>query len=107
MTDNRALWELVEMWRERYAKELKKTIRHPFDAVEYKICADELAAILERPVVVGDDEDGQPIGYADWYNRRFLGRICDTERDSYCEEAWRAALESMVSGRQSHDHRTR
>ena len=39
--DNRALWELVEKWREMpmYLRSSK--------------CADELAAILERPVVVG------------------------------------------------------
>jgi len=42
--DNRALWELVEKWREMpmYLRSSK--------------CADELAAILERPLVVGDGE---------------------------------------------------
>ena len=89
--DNRALREMVEMWRERYAKELKKTIRHPFDAVEYKICADELAAILERPVVVSDED-------VDAAAKIIADHIGHGMREK-CYDVARAALESMVRGK--------
>lgn len=45
---NRALWELVEKWRkESNAWE---------DQIITDRCANELAAILDRPVVVGDKD---------------------------------------------------
>lgn len=53
MTDNRALWELVEKWRSAdYIGNSKRT--REFLEIGRRH-ADELAAILERPVVVGDD----------------------------------------------------
>lgn len=64
-------------------------------------CADELSHLLAsaRGVVVGDDDDGMPFGYADWYNRTFHGRPVDTSRDYYCEIAWRAAIDAALEGK--------
>lgn len=39
-----------------------------------------------------EDGDGLPVGYADWYNRKFKGQPVDTARDHACEDAWRSAL---------------
>jgi hypothetical protein len=50
-TNNRALWELVEMWRKSSPKP-----EYECERGVWIDCADELAAILERPVVVGDGE---------------------------------------------------
>lgn len=51
MTDNRALWELVEKWREDGMDMIHKP--SVLVRIECREHADELAAILDRPVVVG------------------------------------------------------
>lgn len=57
MTDNRALWELVEKWKAQANADdsVKAGYLASSDLYSWK-CADELADILESPVVVGDDE---------------------------------------------------
>jgi len=44
-----------------------------------------------------EDEDGLPVGYAAWYNARYNGQPCDTQRDHACEAAWRAAIDFTVA----------
>ena len=64
MTDNRALWELVEKWRSADYIGTSKRAREFLEIGRRH--ADELAAILERPVVVGGwvfyyaDDEGSP-----------------------------------------------
>ncbi len=43
---------------------------------------------------IAEDEDGMPVGYADWYNRSFSGMPVSTQRDHWCESAWRAAMQA-------------
>lgn len=51
-TENRALWELVKKWREAASYDRANDLIG-FGFASKEDCADELAAILERPVVVG------------------------------------------------------
>lgn len=51
----------------------------------------QLRNLLTSPGL-GEDEDGMPVGYADWYNSRYAGTVVDTQRDHACEAAWRAAI---------------
>lgn len=44
------------------------------------------------PNLASEDADGQPDGYAAWYNGAFGWLPVDTSRDRYCETGWRAAL---------------
>lgn len=50
------------------------------------------------PEVTGvpEDDDGQPVGYADWYNTRYFGQSVDTSRDHACESAWRAGYTAAL-----------
>jgi hypothetical protein len=87
--DNRALWELVEKWREK-----ERTSRGCGDFCDgvahgYDMCADAIQDILERPVVVTGEE---------------LERACKAYSAAYTtptewKKAMRAALESMVRGK--------
>lgn len=89
MTDNRALWELVEKWINHYApNEIEEE-----GYLAYERCSKELREILERPVVVSD-EDVQhavsawngPVPTGTRHGTKHLARM-------------RAALESMVRGK--------
>jgi hypothetical protein len=60
-----------------------------FDAIRKSLSA--LTAEAGKGEVT-EDEDGMPVGYADWYNTKFFGQQVDTRRDHYCEEAWRSAI---------------
>ena len=51
----------------------------------------------QPPALLSEDEDGQPVGYSNWYNDRFRGQTVDTSRDHHCEAAWRRALEWAAS----------
>lgn len=61
----------------------------------------EAAAALESTPAqeVPEDDDGLPVGYADWYNKRYAGQHVDTSRDYTCEDAWRAATQYTLSAR--------
>lgn len=48
--------------------------------------------------VIAEDDDGMPVGFAGWYNRRFAMLEVDTSRTAYCEDAWRAALKENSNG---------
>lgn len=51
--DNRALWELLKLWTNRVVSDDEMEYKNGFYAAQDK-CREELAALLERPVVVGD-----------------------------------------------------
>jgi len=88
--DNRALWELVERWRDEW--------RNDICNIDGKTYADELAAILDRPVVVGDEDVERAISA-----RNAVLFAGNWEPKDYTEvllqAAMRAALESMVRGK--------
>lgn len=61
---------------------------------------------LHRPTFPALDDDGRPIGYADWHNRRFKGQPADAHRDNNCQSAWshgyRAALDQRDASKSKH-----
>lgn len=72
-----------------------------------EVCGNALsrraAALLATPPAsapevtgVPEDDDGQPVGYADWYNTRYFGQSVDTSRDHACESAWRAGYTAAL-----------
>lgn len=65
MTDSRALWELVEKFRQM-SRDDEAVIGGYVDETEMYtwICADELAAILERTVVVSDEDVARAVSLA-------------------------------------------
>lgn len=99
--DNRALWELVEKLRERENRRSKTDEYQNGIAMGSEWAADELAAILERPVVVG----GRPP--REWTEAAYASflRINDGDEDKAKTDlgTWaigtNAALESMVRGK--------
>ncbi len=81
----------------RVSKELNCLPSLFFDGNEHvikaaQVSASALVAAQPDPAMVGDDDDGMPVGYPNWYNQQFFGQHVDTQRDHYCESAWRAAL---------------
>jgi hypothetical protein len=103
MTDNRALWELVEKWRSVDYIGTSKRAREFLEIGRRH--ADELAAILERPVVVGGwlpiesaPKDGAIVDLWVASKQRFSektihyriadAKFCRPEDDSLADECW-------------------
>jgi hypothetical protein len=95
MTDNRALWELVEKWKTRAEPWCGDGTNRYYEIHE---CTSELIAILECPVEVGDEDVERAISASN--SVLFAG---NWEPKDYTEvllqAAMRAALESMVRGK--------
>lgn len=115
--DNRALWELVEKWREK-----ERTSRGCGDFCDgiahgYEMCADAIQEILERPVEVGDGEvrlwDTQWMNivnhdkcYRDWSKDDAIAHAVKMTEESIARNVAdgklpprKDALESMVRGK--------
>lgn len=94
MTDNRALWELVEKWRNFGPFMQGKHARLRSDIECANNCADELAAILKRPVVVGG---WLPIESAPKDRMIMLGRPADDGSEGISLPGfWNEAVEDGV-----------
>jgi hypothetical protein len=87
MTDNRALWELVEKWESESEEDLLEA------RTVLKACIYELRDILERPVVVEAEDVETAI---DAYDKAYSPKARGHENK---QMAMRAALESMVRGK--------
>lgn len=81
--------------RETYSYWHRRLLRAAGGAMDYEQATDT-AADSPKGGSEAEDEDGMPVGYADWYNNRFFGMTVDTERDHWCESAWRAALRAQA-----------
>lgn len=61
-----------------------------------RVLQDSPPASAPEVTGVPEDDDGQPVGYADWYNTRYFGQSVDTSRDHACESAWRAGYTAAL-----------
>lgn len=58
------------------------------------VAAQAQLAELAKQEPVKEDEDGNPVGFIDWYERKFAGMAFKgTGHVADCDDAWRAAID--------------